>query len=274
MAAGRLPRVNGDGGRLAGKIAFITGTAGGQGRAAARLFASEGARIVGCDVNSDGAEETARVVREAGGEMISFAPVDLSDPDAARVWIEQGVAEVGGIDILYNNASAPRFGFVGEIEPDDWSFTLRNELDLILWSTQAAWPHFIERGGGSVVNTSSGAGLRGHRGIGEASHAAAKGGVNALTRQLAAEGASHGIRANSICPGVIETPALRDAIVNGVVTTIPMALGRIGRPEDIAYCALYLASDEASWVTAANFVVDGGLTGILGVEATAVELDG
>lgn len=259
-------------GRLAGKVAFITGTAGGQGRAAALLFAREGARIVGCDLDADGAEETVRLVHEADGEMRSSAPVDLGDVDAARAWIEDGVRALGGIDVLYNNASAPRFGAVGEIDPDDWAFTLRNELDLILWTTQAAWPHLVERGRGSIVNTSSVAGLRGHLGVAEAAHAAAKGGVNALTRQLAAEGAPHRIRANVISPGVIATPALRGAVAQGVVTTMPQALGRVGRPEDIAYCALYLASDEASWVTAANFVVDGGLSGILGVAETPVEL--
>jgi NAD(P)-dependent dehydrogenase (short-subunit alcohol dehydrogenase family) len=259
-------------GRLAGKIAFITGTAGGQGRVAAQLFAKEGARIVGCDVNADGAEESTKLVRDAGGEMISIDPVDLSDPDSARMWIEDGIAAMGGIDILYNNASAPRFGAVGEIDPADWSFTLRNELDLILWTTQAAWPHLIERGGGAVVNTSSGAGLRGHAGVPEASHAAAKGGVVALTMQLAAEGAEHRIRVNVICPGVIETPALRRAISEGAVSKLPMALGRIGRPEDVVYCALYLASDEASWVTASMFVIDGGLTGILGVEPATLEV--
>src|SRR6476661_10258050 len=107
--------------RLADKIAFITGTAGGQGRAAAQMFAAEGARIVGCDVNAEGAEETAELVREAGGEMTSSGPVDLSDPDAAREWIERGIAETGAIDILYNNASTPTFGPIGHIDPADWS---------------------------------------------------------------------------------------------------------------------------------------------------------
>jgi meso-butanediol dehydrogenase/(S,S)-butanediol dehydrogenase/diacetyl reductase len=260
--------------RLDGKIAFITGTAGGQGRAAAQLFAAEGARIVGCDLNAEGAEETARLVREAGGEMTSFSPVDLSDRDAARQWIEQGIAEAGGIDILYNNASATKFGPVGGIDPADWAFTIRNELDLILWTTQAAWPHLIARGGGSIINTASCAGHRGWAGVPGSAHSATKGAVIAITRQFAAEGCAHVIRANSISPGTIVTPAVRGAIASGDITmSMPMALGRLGRPEDIAYFALYLASDESSWVTASDFVIDGGQTGILGLETTPVTPD-
>jgi meso-butanediol dehydrogenase / (S,S)-butanediol dehydrogenase / diacetyl reductase len=260
--------------RLAGKIAFITGTAGGQGRAAAQLFAAEGARVIGCDLNVEGAEETVELVRGAGGEMTSFSPVDLGDHDAARAWIEQGIATAGGIDVLYNNASTATFGPVGAIDPADWAFTFRNEVDLILWTTQAAWPHLIERAGGSIINTASCAGHRGWATVPGAAHSATKGAVIALTRQLAAEGCAHGIRVNSISPGVIVTPAVRGAIGSGAVTmSVPMALGRLGRPEDIAHFALYLASDESSWVTASDFVIDGGQTGILGLEAKTVTPD-
>ncbi|MDF3311168.1 SDR family NAD(P)-dependent oxidoreductase [Rhodococcus sp. T2V] len=262
-------------GRLAGKIAFITGTGGGQGSAAARLFAAEGARVVGCDLDAEKSEATAAIVREAGGEMVSFAPVDLSDPDAARDWIERGVAEFGGIDILYNNASLPKFGLVGEITPEDWSFTIRNELDLVLWTTQAAWPHLVKRGGGSIVNTASGAGQRGWYGVPEASHAAAKAGVIALTRQIAADGYDHGIRANSISPGFIATPNMRASVSKGRVSFIaPKFRGRFGRPEDIGYCALYLASDESGYVTASDFVVDGGALHILKVPDELVTVEG
>jgi NAD(P)-dependent dehydrogenase (short-subunit alcohol dehydrogenase family) len=217
-------------------------------------------------VKVDGADETVELVRGAGGEMTSIHPVDLGDPAGARAWIEQGLAEAGGIDILYNNAGAVKFNLVPDVQPDDWSFTLRNELDLVFWTTQAAWPHLIERGGGAIVNTASTSGLRGHALIGQAAHASAKAGLVALTAQLAAEGATHRIRANSICPGGVETPALQAARSAGILPLVPQPLGRIGKPEDIANCALYLASDEASWVTGANFVVDGGMTMIDGVE--------
>jgi meso-butanediol dehydrogenase/(S,S)-butanediol dehydrogenase/diacetyl reductase len=258
-------------GRLAGKIAFITGTAGGQGRVAAQLFAAEGAHVVGCGhSNAAGAAETAELVHAAGGTMTSFDSVDLSTPDGARAWIEDGVARAGGIDILYNNAGSVRFGFVPEITPDDWGFTLRNELDIIFWTVQAAWPHLIERGGGSIVNISAGAATVGLASMGLGAHAAAKGGVVSLTRQLAAEGGRHLIRVNSICPGAIETPALRAALAAGQLPAMPLPLGRIGLPEDVALCALFLASDEAGWITAADIAVDGGMTVIDGVEPTVV----
>jgi meso-butanediol dehydrogenase/(S,S)-butanediol dehydrogenase/diacetyl reductase len=117
--------------RLAGKVALITGTAGGQGAAAARLFAAEGATVIGCDLDERRASTVADEVIKAGGAMRSFAPVDLGDPDAAAEWVDQAVAAGGGLDILYNNASAPRVGPFAEMTWDDWRFTLRNELDLI-----------------------------------------------------------------------------------------------------------------------------------------------
>lgn len=249
-------------GRLDGKTAFITGTADGQGRAAARLFAREGAYVVGCDLKTAEAEETAALVHAAGGRMISRSPVDLGERSAATRWIDECVKEVGGIDILYNNAAAVRFDMMDTLSFEDWSFTLRNELDLLFHVTQAAWPHLVQRGGGSIINTSSASALRGNPRLGATAHAAAKGGVIAMTQQLAAEGAPHRIRVNTISPGAIQSPAtiwMQDE-AERVRKNIP--LGRWGKPEDIAYCALYLASDEASWVTAANFVVDGGITGI------------
>lgn len=249
-------------GRLDGKIAFITGTADGQGRAAALLFAREGAYVVGCDLKTEASEETLARVRAAGGRMISRSPVDLGNRATAQRWIDECVKETGGIDILYNNAAAVRFDMIEKVSLEDWTFTLRNELDLLFHVTQAAWPHLIARGGGAVINTSSASAMRGNPRLGATAHAAAKGGVIAMTQQLAAEGAAHRIRVNTITPGAIQSPAtewMKD-VAERVRASIP--LGRWGKPDDIAYCALYLASDEASWVTAANFVIDGGITGI------------
>ena len=260
-------------GRLKGKIAFITGIAGGQGRAAALLFARAGATVVGCDINAEGADETARLARSDGNQVISFGSVDLSNVEAATDWIERGVTQVGGIDVLYNNASKPIFGPIGRISPADWSFTLRNELDLLLWTTQAAWPHLIRRGGGCIINTASIAGILGSADTPFAAHVAAKGGVIAFTRQIAAEGAPYRIRANTISPGTVATPALRGAVKDGTVTKLAMPLGRLGRPEDIAYLALYLASDEAQWMTASDIVIDGGVHGFTAVPQTEVSLD-
>lgn len=166
--------------------------------------------------------------------------------------------------MLYNNAGAVRFGRIAELEAEDWSFTLRNELELAVWTTQGAWPHLIARGGGAIVSIASTVAMRPHAEVGLAAHAAANAGLLAFTRQAAAEGAAHGIRVNSISPGGIETPALAAALL----PEVPQPLGRIGQPEDVVQCAPYLASEEASWVTGANVVVDGGMSTIDGVEPT------
>ena len=254
-------------GRLAGKVALITGTAGGQGRAAALLFAAEGAVVVGTDVQSDGAAETVELVRAAGGVMDSTHPLDLADEDGVRAWIDDAAARHGGIDVLYNNAGATRFSPIAETSYEDWSFTLRNELDIVFLATKHAWPHLIARGGGCVLLVGSTAGITGSLTNTRIAHTATKGGVVAMTRQLAAEGAAHGIRANCISPGMIRTPATEgdllapDSPMRTIARAIP--LGRIGAPEEVARCALFLASDEASYVTGANLVVDGGWSAVL-----------
>jgi meso-butanediol dehydrogenase / (S,S)-butanediol dehydrogenase / diacetyl reductase len=142
-------------GRLDGKVALITGTGSGQGRAAALLFAKEGARIAGCDVDGESAEQTARLVRDNGGEMYSEAPVDLADPDQATDWADRAVTRFHRVDILYNNAGATKTGPFGSVSLDDRRFTMRNEVDLVQFVTQAVWPHMIASGGGSIINTAS-----------------------------------------------------------------------------------------------------------------------
>jgi meso-butanediol dehydrogenase/(S,S)-butanediol dehydrogenase/diacetyl reductase len=248
-------------GRLDGRVAFITGTAGGQGAAAARLFAAEGARVVGCDLDAARAEAVAEEVRAAGGDMTSFGPVDLADLDAAARWIEDGVAAAGRLDVLYNNASAPRVGPWEELDFDDWRFTLRNELDLIFTVTKAAWPH-LKASRGLIINTASMAAWRGATFTEQAAHGAAKGGVLAMTRHLAASGARHGVRAVSISPGLIVTPQIApfledpDHPMHGMARSHP--LGRLGDPDDVARVALFLASDDAAYLNAIDIVVDGG----------------
>ena len=254
-------------GRLDGKVALITGTAGGQGRAAALLFAAEGATVVCTDVNADGAAETVGMVRAAGGSMDSTHPLDLADEDGVRAWVDGAAERHGGIDVLYNNAGATRFSPVAETSYADWSFVVRNELDIVFLATRAAWPHLVARGGGSVLLVGSTAGITGSMTNPRIAHTAAKGGVVAMTRQLAAEGAPHGIRANCVSPGMIRTPATQgdllapDSPMRTIARAIP--LGRIGTPEEVARCALFLASDEASYVTGANLVVDGGWSAVL-----------
>jgi NAD(P)-dependent dehydrogenase (short-subunit alcohol dehydrogenase family) len=254
-------------GRLEGKVALITGTGGGIGRAAALLFAVEGATIVGCDLDPGRADETVDLVHTAGGTMTSSAPVDVADEDAVRGWIDVAAEEHGGVDVLYNNAGLTSFAPLEEVTLEDWSFTMRNELDLVFLACKHAWPHLRARGGGSVITVGSTAGLTGSRTLDRAAHTASKGAVIALTRQLAAEGARHGIRVNSVSPGMTVTPQTEhlfddpDHPISRIADHIP--LGRPGRPEDVAHCALFLASDDSAYVTGANLVVDGGWSTVL-----------
>ena len=250
-------------GRLAGRVAVITGTGGGQGRTAALAFAREGAIIAGCGRDAANAEETARLVTEAGGVMVSVAPLDLCDSDAVAAWIDGIAAEFGGIDILYNNAGEPRFGSVGDMALDDWHFTVRHELDLVYYACRAAWPHLTKRPGANIVNVASIAGIIGMASQPQTAHAATKHGIIGMTRQMAAEGAPLGIRVNCVSPGLIDTPATAHFIAMGDQGPLGrfMAdhpLGRAGRPEEVVNAALFLASDEASYITGINLVVDGG----------------
>jgi len=248
-------------GRLDGKVALITGTGGGQGRVAALRFAAEGARVFGCDINRAGHDETCELVRRADGQMAGRSPVDLGDPEQARAWVEAAVAEYGRIDILYNNASAARFGGVAEMSVEDWHYTIRNELDLTFFTTKYAWNHLAVQGG-VVINISSVAAWGGSKIAGISAHAAAKGAVVAFTRQLAVEGVKHRIRAVSISPGFIATPGtieflknpdMRRALLDGVL------MDRPGESSEVVATALFVASDEASFITGSDIVVDGGL---------------
>jgi meso-butanediol dehydrogenase/(S,S)-butanediol dehydrogenase/diacetyl reductase len=251
-------------GRLQGKVALITGTASGQGRAAALLFAAEGARVVGCDIAVEAAAETVEAVRAAGGAMTSTAPVDLADPEAARAWVDGAAAEYGGIgiDILYNNASATRVGPFEELTLEDWEFVMRNELDLIFTVTKAAWPHLIATAGATIINTASVSAYRGATFAPQAAHGAAKGGVLSITRHLAASGAAHGIRVNSISPGLTVTGHIEkfledpDHPMHAMAASNPMK--RLGQPEDVARVALFLASEDAAYLNAIDIIVDGG----------------
>jgi NAD(P)-dependent dehydrogenase (short-subunit alcohol dehydrogenase family) len=253
-----------NGGRLADKVVLISGTGGGQGRAAARIFASEGAKVVGCDINGETAQETAGLVSDAGLEMISAeGSVDLADPEQAKAWIDLAVEAHGRVDVLYNNAGGPRFAPFGEMTTDDYAFTIRNEVDLVWHATHAAWPHLAATGAGAVVNIASIAAIVGLRDMPQSAHALAKGAVIGFTAQLAAEGAKVGVRVNCISPGVINSPPVQEILAIGESSPLgpvigATALGKPGEPEDIVYAALYLASDEAKWVTGSHLVVDGG----------------
>ena len=250
-------------GRLDGKVALITGVGGGIGAVAAARFAAEGARVVGCDLDSSSAAATEAAVCSAGGEITVMGGVDLGDADAARGWVDAAVATYDGIDVLFNNASTQRFAALDELTVEEWDFTMRNELDLVYYTVRAAWPHLKATGGGSILNVGSIAAIRGVEFMPQNAHSTAKGGVIALTLQLVVEGGPHGIRANVISPGLIETPNTAPMLADPpermqkiVLDRIP--LGRHGRPEDIVNAAIFLSSDEASWISGAHLVIDGG----------------
>jgi NAD(P)-dependent dehydrogenase (short-subunit alcohol dehydrogenase family) len=241
-----------------GKVALITGTGGGQGRAAALAFAAEGAAIVGCDVKEAGNAETVEMVRSAGGRMTGMMPVDLGDPRQAERWVEDAVQAEGQIDILYNNASAARFGGMDTLTIDDWDFTIRNEVDIVFYVTKFAWP-YLKRRGGVVINTAS---VSGHHGgdFGIA-HSVSKRAVIAMSHCMADAGAQHGIRVVSISPGPIETPGTAGIFAEPGMRERVLSrlhIKRLGQPEDIARMAVFLASDDAEWVTGVDVRVDGG----------------
>jgi len=251
-------------GRLNGKVALISGTGGGIGRAAARLFAAEGALVVGTDINTDADNETADLVKRDGNAMLCVPGQDLSTQAGARAWISAAVAAHGGVDILYNNAGGTRFAPFAEMSDEDYQFTIHNELDVTWHCTQAAWPHLVARGGGVIVNCGSIAGINGSRDLPQAAHVAAKGAVIALTRQLAAEGAVVNIRANSVSPGLIASPAVVQLLADAPQLVMSMVERtynrRPGEPSEVASAALFLASDESSYLSGANLVIDGGTT--------------
>ena len=246
-------------GRLEGKVSLITGTSSGIGRALAILFAKEGAKVIGCGRNVERSQETVRTVREMGGEMVSLEPVDLTDEGRVSDLVALAKDTYGRLDILCNNASTARFGPITGMSREDWQFTVRNGLDIIYTMIKAALPLMFESGPGAIVNVASISGLRGTPGSFVV--AATKGGVIAASRQLAIELAPKGIRVNSLSPGVIQTPPVEpllqnEAALKSFIQKIP--LGRLGQPEEVASAALFLASDESSFITGANVVVDGG----------------
>lgn len=250
-------------GRLAGKVTLITGSGGGQGRAAAVLFAREGARVVVSDVNVAGGEETVRLVEKAGGQAI-FHAADVSKAADVEALVARATRAYGALHVLYNNAAIWGHGddFVTELGEETWDRIVSVNLKGVYLGCKYGIPALIAAGGGSVINTASAAGLIGSRNRSHA-YSATKGGVIALTRAMAVAYARRGVRVNAICPGGVDTPmiaALIDTEDRRQRFAQAHPLGRLGTPEDVAYCALYLASDESSWVTGTAFPVDGGFT--------------
>ncbi|OAF09378.1 hypothetical protein AXW67_26790 [Bradyrhizobium neotropicale] len=250
-------------GRLKDKVALITGAGAGMGQIVSLLFAEAGAKVFGSDVNPAGLDETARLASERG-LSIDVATVDASSEEQTKGWVAEAVRKCARVDVLYNNGASVRMAPFSEMTARQWQDTLRLELDVVFFPTKAVWPHMVAQQGGSIINIASVAGMLGGEGTGASAHAAGKGGVIALTRQLATEGALHWIRVNSIAPGPILTETLRpryetDARLRAQFNDTP-ALARTGYPIDVAYAGLFLASDEALYITGVNLPVDGGKT--------------
>jgi NAD(P)-dependent dehydrogenase (short-subunit alcohol dehydrogenase family) len=246
--------------RLKGKVAIVTGGSSGIGRASAELFAREGARVVVADYNADAGRATVETIKGAGGDAI-FVQVDVSDAAQVRDMVQTALDTYGGIDILLNNAGILLFGTVLDTEEKDW----RRVMDINLTGTflvcKAVLPHMIQRGGGSIINLTSSTGAH-DAGPNTAAYVTSKGGVALMTRAMAIDHAKDHVRVNAVAPGPTDTPMLRDALsleqLAAFAATFPM--GRLGRPEELANAILFLASDDASFVTGAILAVDGGQT--------------
>ena len=247
--------------RLKDKVCVITGSGGSIGRAAALRFAEEGALVVGCDTNADGGQATVDLVSAAGGRMVSLHPVDLGTMADCQRLVDFAIREHGRIDVLFNNAAMAHFNWIEDITEEEWRLNTRNEVDLVFFLTKSAWPH-LKKSGGTIVNTASLTGHRVFRTLGGLAHATAKMGIVGMTKQLAMEGREHGMRANSISPGVIETSQTREQLKDREWAddmTGKTLVGRLGKPEEVANVALFLASDESSFVTGIDIKVDGGM---------------
>jgi NAD(P)-dependent dehydrogenase (short-subunit alcohol dehydrogenase family) len=247
-------------GRLDGKVAVITGAGGGMGREAALLFAAEGAKVCVADVNAEAAAETAREAGEA------FAlEVDVADSASVERMMRETAERYGGIDVLYNNAgiSPDDDGGILETEPDAWDRVQAVNTKGVYLCCRHGIPHLLERGGGSVINVASFVALLGAA-TSQISYTASKGAVLAMSRELAVQFARQGIRVNALCPGPVETPLLLNIFGSDPAALerrrIHWPMGRLAKPREIVNAALFLASDESSYVNGAIFTVDGGLT--------------
>jgi NAD(P)-dependent dehydrogenase (short-subunit alcohol dehydrogenase family) len=244
--------------RLKDKVALITGGGSGMGRASCRLFAREGARVAVVDRVVGAGEETASLIRDDGGEAF-FVEADVADAAAVERMVATTVETSGRLDVLFNNAGVegPSVDLLGYGE-DDWARVIAVNLTAVYRAMRAAIPHMIAQGGGVILSTASVAGLVGL--ARSSGYSAAKAGVIGLTRTVALEYGPQGIRANCICPGFVATPML-DRVLGGREESVLHRLAplrRVGTPDDIAAAALFLASDEASYVTGVPFMVDGG----------------
>jgi len=247
-------------GRLDGKVAVITGAASGIGRASARRFAAEGAHVVVADLDENGGKALA-------GEIDGlFVHADVTSADDVQDMYAAAVERFGGIDVLFNNAgiSPPDDDSILETELDAWRRVQEVNLTSVYLCCKYGIPHLLERGGGAVVNTASFVAVLGAA-TSQISYTASKGGVLAMSRELGVQFARQGVRVNALCPGPVNTPLLQELFAKdqerAARRLVHVPMGRFAEPEEIAAAACFLASDDASFITASTFLVDGGISG-------------
>jgi NAD(P)-dependent dehydrogenase (short-subunit alcohol dehydrogenase family) len=250
-------------GRLEGKVALITGAGSGMGREAAILFAREGARVVVSDVVEAGGNETVAAVQSAGGDA-TFVRANVADANDCNAMVQCAMDTYGALHVLYNNAGIfpGDDGGVLDTPESTWERVMEINLKGVWLGCKAGIPAMLQSGGGSIVNVASFVAIMGAA-TAQIAYTASKGGVLSMTREMAVEYGRQGIRANALCPGPIATPLLEELLSDPArrarrMVHIPM--GRLGQAEELAKAALFLASDDSSFMTGAQLVVDGGIT--------------
>jgi len=241
-------------------VALITGGASGIGRATAELFAREGARVAVADYSKDGGQDTVKAIKEAGGDAM-FTPVDVSDSAQVTRMVDAVLQAYGRIDILFNGAGILHYGTVLETDEQAWNRVLSINLTGTYLCCRTVLPHMIRQGGGSIINVASTVGA--HDACANAvAYVTSKGGVTLFTRAMAIDHAKQGVRVNALVPGATDTPMIRNAIAPEALEALAAShpIGRLGRPEELAKAVLFLASDDASFVTGTAMYVDGGQT--------------
>lgn len=250
-------------GRLDDKVAVITGAGSGIGRESALLFAREGARVLVAEVNDESGRKVAGEIERAGGKAL-FVHADVSSARDAEAMVAAAEKAWGRLDVLFNNAGIfpAADGSVLETNEATWDLVMRVNLKGVFFGCKFAIPAMLRAGGGSIVNTASFVALMGAA-TPQIAYTASKGGVLAMTREIAVEFARRGIRANALCPGPVDTPLLQELFADPARRArrlVHIPPGRLAQPKEIAQAALFLASDEPSYVNGATFTVDGGIT--------------